>query len=249
MDVTSLLNAGSNAVEQQKQGEGPRTHPRSRTPWDAGGYSLPINTISSKTSPTSPPSNIHHDDSQRETPTSPRHKFSDSRSSLSSFTSSLQSASHSRFSSMSTVNSVHQMNSLVAETLSPSQQKPQPFDLSSISLPTAEAFDGTQPSTRNTQHRGSLSPTDSLDALALVAENRMAGQQHPSTIPPSTEASSVSSATEKNANPTAGNDSVPPERPSSPSDAILIKRSTIPILRVNTGDQDLDGPGSDHSQM
>jgi hypothetical protein len=59
----------------------------------------------------------------------------------------------------------------------------------------------------------------------------------------------MSSATEKNANPTAGNDSVPQERPSSPSDAILIKRSTIPILRVNTGDQDLNGPESDHSQM
>jgi hypothetical protein len=150
---------------------------------------------------------------------------------------------------MSTVSSAHQMNSLVAETLSPSQQKSQPFDLSSIDLPTAEAVEGTRPSTQNTQHLGSLSPTDSLDALALVAENRMAGQQYPSTIPPTTEASSMSSSTENIANPAEGNDSVSQARPSSPSDAILIKRSTIPILRVNTGDQDLNGPESDHSQM
>jgi hypothetical protein len=150
---------------------------------------------------------------------------------------------------MSTVNSAHQMNCLVAETLSPSQQKPQTFDLTSISLPTTEGFDGTRPSTRNTQHRGSLSPTDSLDALALVAENRMARQQYASTMPPSTEASSMSSTTEKNENAMAGNESVSQERPSSPSDAILIKRSTIPILRVITGDQELKGPESDQSQM
>jgi hypothetical protein len=77
----------------------------------------------------------------------------------------------------------------------------------------------------------------------------MARQQYASTMPPSTEASSMSSTTEKNENAMAGNESVSQERPSSPSDAILIKRSTIPILRVITGDQELKGPESDQSQM
>jgi hypothetical protein len=32
------------------------------------------------------------------------------------------------------------------------------------------------------------------------------------------------------------------ERPSSPSDAILIKRTTVPSLRLNTREQDLAEP-------
>lgn len=88
-----------------------RTPSRSRTPWDAGGYSLPLASDPFSIRTSSLP-RIPHD---RESPTdqpssvdfkgaSPQHKFSDSRSSLSSYTpSSTASVSHSRISSLSTV--------------------------------------------------------------------------------------------------------------------------------------------------
>ena len=55
MDVTSLLNSSNHGAEQQKSMERPR---RTRTPWDAGGYSLPINGLppSPNTTPSSPSS-------------------------------------------------------------------------------------------------------------------------------------------------------------------------------------------------
>ncbi|KAK0108298.1 hypothetical protein ONS95_003114 [Cadophora gregata] len=238
MDVTSLLNANSLAVEQQrkdekdveeKKRETPTKVPsRNRTPWDAGGYSLPINTISN---PTTPP---HTQEVQRResqsTPTSPRHKFSDSRSSLSSFTSSLQSASHSRFSSLSTVGSAYPSNGLTEAFSSLPGQKPQALDLGNPSK-----MDGIQPVYPG--QGGSISPTESLDALALVAENEIAGQQARQSAMESKGASKddISSNLEK---VELGSG----RRPSSPSDAILIKRpSAMPSLRLDTGDRDLHG--------
>jgi hypothetical protein len=237
MDLTSLLNGNPSAAGQQRK-EVSRTPPRNRTPWDAGGYSLPINTLSSSSNaPTTPPQHIHYvDDSQVETPRSPHHKFSDSRSSLSSFTSSLQSASHSRFSSMSTVSSAIQpMNSILAESIAiDSATKPQPLE--STPLPK----DHSRSSSSATQPRGSISPTGSLDALALVAEGQLARRQsEPSALKVGEE--NMSSRKEGKGKGKA-NDSIPSERPSSPSDAILIKRTTVPSLRVNTGEQDLAEP-------
>ncbi|KAL8288873.1 hypothetical protein RB597_000790 [Gaeumannomyces tritici] len=101
-----------------------RTPNRSRTPWDAGGYSLPL-TLDTKMIRTrlmakpvlygdSPPGE-HHPDSN--SPSSPKHKFSDSRSSLSSYTttSSNNSGSHSRISSLSTVSEFQPMTSLITD--------------------------------------------------------------------------------------------------------------------------------------
>ncbi|KAH7350811.1 hypothetical protein BKA65DRAFT_476174 [Rhexocercosporidium sp. MPI-PUGE-AT-0058] len=234
MDVTSLLNANSIAVEQQRTLENdaedqkravPMKVPsRNRTPWDAGGYSLPINTISN---PTTPPrtEEIQCRESQS-TPTSPRHKFSDSRSSLSSFTSSLQSASHSRFSSLSTVGSAYPSNNLIEVPSSIPGQKPQALDLGH---PTK--MDGIQ--SLYPQQGGSTSPTESLDALALVAENELAGQQ-------ARNQAEVSKTELKN--DTSDVESGPGPRPCSPSDAILIKRpSAMPNLRLSTGEQELNG--------
>ncbi|KAG4443037.1 hypothetical protein IFR05_001491 [Cadophora sp. M221] len=239
MDVTSLLNANSLAVEQQRNGENsaeekkravPTKAPsRNRTPWDAGGYSLPINTISN---PTTPPrtEEVQRRESQS-TPTSPRHKFSDSRSSLSSFTSSLQSASHSRFSSLSTVGSAYPSNNLTEALSSISGQKPQALDLGH---PTK--MDGIQPIYPQTG--GSISPTESLDALALVAENELAGQQARQLAEESKTESRNDSSSDSEKVETV--ESGP--RPCSPSDAILIKRpSAMPILHLNTGDQELNG--------
>lgn len=239
MDLTSLLNANSSAAGQQRK-EVSRTPPRNRTPWDAGGYSLPINTISSMNNsmPTTPPQNTHYDDSQVETPRSPHHKFSDSRSSLSSFTSSLQSTSHSRFSSMSTVSSAIQpLNTILAESIAlDSATKSQPLNLESVPLTMSHS----RSSSSTTQPRGSISPTGSLDALALVAEGQLARRQsEPST---SKAGKDNMSAGKEGDIKDAVDKSTSLERPSSPSDAILIKRTTVPSLRLNTGEQDLAEP-------
>lgn len=235
MDVTSLLNANSVAAEQQRKmerGEPSRTPTRNRTPWDAGGYSLPINTLSNSTHNTPPQNqNIHLDDSQHQTsasvPTSPRHKFSDSHSSLSSFTSSLQSTTHSRFSSTSTTVSGTQPFGLT-DNLSPvSNLKIHEMDLAQL-----------PPSDPSSLPHRSLSPTGSLDALALVAEHQMVDQE---VVPPDDKMSTSSSGQ------TPEGTSHSQSRPSSPSDAILIKRATLPSLRLVTGDHELNGQGQNHT--
>ncbi len=239
MDVTSLLNA--NAAEQQKKGDGSaKTAPtRNRTPWDAGGYSLPINTLStvlasssSKRTTTSPQStqNTQEREESIDMPSSPRHKFSDSRSSLSSFTSSLQSISHSRYSSSSTVGSLQQVN-YIGEILSPISGSKKP----SVDFGSLTAVEGTRPS--GTHSWGSISPIDSMEALILAAEKHSVSQRPLSARQLSIKDSSMSQTTEKL--PSPSQIELPPkDRPSSPSDAILIKRSAVPILRVNTGNQD-----------
>lgn len=87
---------------------------RSRTPWDAGGYSLGL-TLDTKTTQTAARP-VPHSESPIDSasPESLRHKFSDSHSSLSSYTSSANSGTHSRFSSMSTV-SGFQMGAAMAD--------------------------------------------------------------------------------------------------------------------------------------
>ncbi|CAL3967376.1 unnamed protein product [Diplocarpon coronariae] len=232
MDVTSLLNANSLAVEQQRENDGEerkvgaatKTPSRNRTPWDAGGYSLPINTVSS---PSTPPKNeeLGRCDSES-TPTSPRHKFSDSRSSLSSFASSLQSASHSRFSSLSTVSSATPSSTFTEALLSTLGPQPSLLDFGHPS-----GTDETQTTPGYPRLGGSISPTGSLDALALVAENEMAGQQ------------ANRNAETAKASLMKGKEEVSKgeDRPSSPSDAILIKRTTVPSLRLDTGEQDFNG--------
>lgn len=101
-----------------------RTPNRSRTPWDAGGYSLPL-ALDAKMMRTpltakpvlygeSPPG---ENQAEANSPSSPKHKFSDSRSSLSSYTttSSNNSGSHSRISSLSTVSEFQPMTSLITD--------------------------------------------------------------------------------------------------------------------------------------
>ncbi len=75
---------------------------------------------------------------------------------------------------MSTVNSMHSLNSL-AETLSPeSGTKPEILDYGSISISTPEIV---RPVASRSQQRESSSPTLLFDAYALVAENRLVGQE------------------------------------------------------------------------
>jgi hypothetical protein len=234
MDVTSLLNSGATAAAEQLKQEAKqeneiecvRTPTRNRTPWDAGGYSLPINTISM--APTTL-QQVQFDNSRPEgqIPTSPRHKFSDSRSSLSSFTSSLQSATHSRFSSMSTVNSTNPTNGLPMDSLSPkSRNAPQALELANM-----DSRSDNRPST-------SLSPTGSLEALAFVAEHHPFSQPHAQQISDDMIMGLGAMGSNSLSTETAGRG-----RASSPSDAILIKRTNGPILRLNTGETTLQRTG------
>jgi hypothetical protein len=79
----------------------------------------------------------------------------------------------------------------------------------------------------------SLSPTGSLDTLALVAEQHPFSPQPTRQSPDEPFKTTSSTRSSSQALPQGA------DRPGSPSDAILIKRSAIPILRVNTGDADL----------
>lgn len=147
MDVTSLLNESQLAVEQQRKGlEGLKLPTRSRTPWDAGGYSLPLATSSTAASPSISTITFHrsasegphqrsfsdvvhiktHRSQTSDGPSSPIHKSTDSRSSLSSFASSRESTTHSRLSSVSTINSSYNPNNnCTGQSLSPKSVSPQ----------------------------------------------------------------------------------------------------------------------------
>jgi hypothetical protein len=238
MDVTSLLNSNSNAAEQRKRSDGTvtRAPSRNRTPWDAGGYSLPINTAPHLVKPPQPQHQndrpeIRRNDSFNTPPSSPKHRFSDSRSSLSSFGSSLQSATtHSRFSSTSTLNSnFHaQHKSQGTDILSPELRGMSQTLEWSTRHPLA--IDLYQPNT--SRQAASLSPTGSpLEQLALVAEC------HSSEMRPEGSRRSLSEIKEimgTEIGQDIGDERSGPLRSASPSDAILIKRTLIPSLRVNT---------------
>lgn len=116
MDVTSLLNtASTKRAGTAKEAESPAHMPvRNRTPWDAGGYSLPINSATQAgTFPTS--DNNHSPEESRDSrldssdSAGSNHKASDSRSSISSL-SSTSTSYHSRLSSISTVSSFYPLS-------------------------------------------------------------------------------------------------------------------------------------------
>lgn len=224
MDVTSLLNANSMAATggagDEKKNDGSRPV-RNRTPWDAGGYSLPImssNPAAAKatTPPAFTPQPTHLDDSQTELP-SPNHKSSDSRSSFSSFASSIQSASHSRFSSISTVSGSYPLNSCWAsDVLSP---KSTTFELASPLNPTAPS--------NEPRHNIPAPTTEIPDTLSTIIELRTTPDPEQQTR-------------DDREIDCASNPAIP--RPSSPSDAILIRRTTVPTLKLDTGGHDFNRP-------
>jgi hypothetical protein len=224
MDVTSLLNSSTTAAGQQKLVENSGAVSRSRTPWDAGGYSLPINTIATasrsintQATPSqmahSAPREIHHDDShldiQNLNPTSPKHKSSDSRSSLSSSTSSsLQSVAHSRFSSISTIGSCHLLPSTwsVDGPSLKSRNTTQPLDSTSL-----DNSSDARPSP-------SLSPTETLDPFASVAKYHLSNRQtkfvNQSSVP------WIATFVNDNGSSTLSREDRSKERPGSPTDPL-----------------------------
>ncbi|KAG0645063.1 hypothetical protein D0Z07_9271 [Hyphodiscus hymeniophilus] len=238
MDVLSLLNSHPAATERQERphvGDS-MVSSRSRTPWDAGGYSLPIHSAKNGAISHQQHGSMEtrHDDALISTPPpSPKHRSSDSRSSLSSFTSSQSTTTHSRYSSTSTLNSnSHTFHKGFGIDTFPPEIRSISQALVSVSLPLASASIRAN----GTRRRMSLSPIGSPpEQVAFVAENHLIQQQ---TKPSIRDARPTQSATArlatKDTMTMASNN-----RPGSPSDAILIKRRPNPSLRVDT--EDLDG--------
>lgn len=130
---------------------------RSRTPWDAGGYSLPLtlNVKNVQNSQAAKPSFYTEatpvDSVGSTSPKSPKHKFSDSRSSLSSYTTmssntSSHSRSHSRISSLSTVSEYQPMNSFMSDS-TPTERRMSDPD-SGMTCPTVVEIQPPSPSRR-----------------------------------------------------------------------------------------------------
>ncbi|KAJ0120271.1 Oxysterol-binding protein-related protein 1 [Diaporthe amygdali] len=172
---------------------------RSRTPWDAGGYSLPLtlNVKNAQSSPAAKPSFYTEatpvDSVGSTSPKSPKHKFSDSRSSLSSYTTmssntSSHSRSHSRISSLSTVSEYQPMNSFMSDS-TPTERRMSDPD-SGMSCPTVVEIQPPSPSRRafedvspdasdNDSPMHSDRPRSPSDAI-LVRNRGLAGSASPS---------------------------------------------------------------------
>jgi hypothetical protein len=215
-----MLNTSLEATEQRRL-EQPNTTPlRNRTPWDAGGYSLPFHNhhlgpFTDEGFPHESLMDIDHS----------RHKLSDSHSSLSSFASS-NLISHSRLSSMSTVSSLHLSNHTVPEAIfTDSETSPH------SSKNTAESCSPISPRTGRSNSQASLSPALYINDLALVAERHfyrpslMESVDQPFAVTEMMEPHS----TDRVGGGKEGGPSAASPRPASPSDAILIKRTAPPV--------------------
>ncbi|KAA8569666.1 hypothetical protein EYC84_001265 [Monilinia fructicola] len=232
---------------------------RNRTPWDAGGYSLPINTsnrtmnigeqLSTGNESSTANQKIHFYDSHgTDSERSPHHKFSDSRSSLSSFTSTTNSittstSTHSRFSSSSTANSTYPI-SFTQSYCNSSVENPTDLNCSPYSnIPQHKISSRSAPTSPHNTRKVNImvsSPTENLDALATLAE------QESSRSPENKGVRSRSVAVAPGASLVDSNDSIkePHSRPGSPSDAMLIRRSDLSHSSTDPSDNDLE---SDHS--
>lgn len=164
---------------------------RNRTPWDAGGYSLPLtlDAKSIRSSPAARPAICCESPTERMEPASPkspspRHKFSDSRSSLSSYTttcSSSASVSHSRFSSLSTVSEYQPLISLitdfsalgtrVSDDASSGRDCIDPLDSQAQSSPTPVRLNHDIPSPREHSPRTSDRCQSPSDAILITRNN------------------------------------------------------------------------------
>jgi len=197
---------------------GSRSPNRNRTPWDAGGYSLPL-TLDTKLIPTftssaGRPTLFPADHSPTEarlisssSPKSPKHKFSDSRSSNSSSYTSCSSLSHSRISSLSTVSEF------------------QPTSSSSTLLFTdVDCSSSNQPSkpAAATCHRRQPSLPASLDSTPGY-RHRQRREEANEPSPKMDPYHQQPPRSSRQATNMVG-DEESPSRPGSPSDALMIRR-------------------------
>lgn len=216
-----MLNASPEGEEQQKALLTWKAPIRNRTPWDAGGYSLPVNhdldtTINN---------NIHHNDSLVESTHiySTKHGPSDSRGSLSSFASA-STSTHSRFSSASTVNGFHAFGAITENIKYPDSQE----DWANL-ITTSAALSPVSPGTFSFYNYPISPRAEPLNALFHISE-----RQHFDTDTSSKGnfrdcvMADIRDTTEAYV---ASDLSVLISRTASPTDALLIKRPESPRLK------------------
>jgi len=235
MDVTSLLNSSSAALQRRdsidsstpsatgattasstaihtpspertpsRRTSGSGSPSRNRTPWDANGYSLPLTLDTKSIQNPSTTRQAYYSESptdcqRSDSPKSNNHKFSDSRSSLSSYTgtSSSNSVAHSRISSLSTVSEFQPLATLFTDiTLEPRTVAEK--------METGGAFNSNI--SRTHSHH--------VHAPSFVGPDKSSPTPIRRTLDDSASSEGGISPTEL----------VPPRRPGSPSDAVIIRR-------------------------
>ncbi|KFY38243.1 hypothetical protein V494_04440 [Pseudogymnoascus sp. VKM F-4513 (FW-928)] len=214
MEVGLMLNASPDDGEQPRPLLTWEATIRSRTPWDAGGYSLPVNhdldTAISK--------HIHsHDSSLESSQTYPtKHSLSDSRGSLSSLASA-STSTHSRFSSASTVGGFQAFTNFTDNPkLSDSS-----VDWTSI-LANSATLSPASPATFSFHHYPPSPRAEPIHVLAQIAERRyMDTDSHLEERYKDSEMADVDTRETSSAS-----DKPALSRTASPTDALLIKRHT-----------------------
>ncbi|OBT75107.1 hypothetical protein VF21_05511 [Pseudogymnoascus sp. 05NY08] len=213
MEVGLMLNASPDDGEPRPLLTWEATI-RSRTPWDAGGYSLPVNhdldTTISK--------HIHHHDSSLESsqtyPT--KHSLSDSRGSLSSLA-SVSTSTHSRFSSASTVGGFQAFTNFTDS----SKLSDSTVDWTSI-LANSATLSPASPATFSFHHYPPSPRAEPIHVLAQIAERRYMDAD--STSEEHYKDSEMADADTRATSATSEQPAL--SRTASPTDALLIKRHT-----------------------
>lgn len=211
-----MLNASPDDAEQPRALHTWEATIRSRTPWDAGGYSLPVNhdldtTISKH--------NHHHDSSLESSQTFPtKHSLSDSRGSLSSLASA-STSTHSRFSSASTVGGFQAFTNFTDSTkLSDSS-----VDWTSL-LANSATLSPASPATFSFHHYPPSPRAEPIHVLAQIAERRYMDADTP--LEEHYKDSEMADVDTRATSATSDQPAL--SRTASPTDALLIKRRTPP---------------------
>ncbi|KFY60170.1 hypothetical protein V496_05433 [Pseudogymnoascus sp. VKM F-4515 (FW-2607)] len=211
MEVGLMLNASPDDGEQPRALLTWEAPIRSRTPWDAGGYSLPVNhdpdtTISKH--------NHHHDSSLESSQTYPtKHSLSDSRGSLSSLASA-STSTHSRFSSASTVGGFQAFTNFTDN----SKLSDSTVDWTSL-LANSATLSPASPATFSFHHYPPSPRAEPMHVLAQIAERRYMDADTPPE-----EHYKDSEMADVDTRETSATDRPALSRTASPTDALLIKR-------------------------
>ncbi|RKF62125.1 putative orp1 like protein [Erysiphe neolycopersici] len=249
MNLNSLLNGNPNAVDQPKEGGQENfmnIQSRNRTPWDAGGYSFRFyNNNNNNNAPIKPAAVLQHMAYEIEkhpsTQTSPRHSYSDSRSSLFSLPSAIDSSPHSRISSVSTT-----IEGLPSKAPAANVSE-SPSPKSATKFFSADAT--TETSRNNINHiysGGPIQHNSRKDIEAMNDSARRASERginfNRYVMTPIKEKEALSARTLEEM-----------RRPSSPSDAMLIKRQQttlcLRMARENSDSKSFCAPKLDTSNM
>jgi hypothetical protein len=207
---------------------------RNRTPWDAGGYSLPVNSLSVNNSLDATLSmnnyngnlnhntnHIHYNDSLSDYPTiyASKHSLSDSRSSLSSFASA-STSTHSRYSSASTVSGFHAFATLSSQDSKYPDNLQEPQSL----VTPSSALSPISPAAFSFRHHPMSPISEPLKVLAFIAE-RQYSESSSEEYQQDAFNEAMTDKEMKDANDVMSDDVQPISRPASPTDAVFIRRT------------------------